>query len=55
MNKRHWNSISLESDFSDELLEELIDESYNILFKSLSKKAQVVILAKNSSRLTPNA
>jgi|GEM_PF-4812297 len=46
MNKRHWNSILLESNFSDELLEGLIDESYNILFKSLSKKAQAAILGK---------
>ena len=49
MNKRHWNSISLESNFSDELLEELIDESYNILLKSLSKKAQAAILEKKAS------
>jgi predicted DNA-binding protein (MmcQ/YjbR family) len=49
MNKRHWNSISLDSNFSDELLEELIDESYNILFKSLSKKAQQSILKQKPS------
>jgi len=49
MNKRHWNSISLESNVSDEFLEELIDESYNILFKSLSKKAQAIILEKKPS------
>ena len=44
MNKLHWNSISLDSDFSDDLLEELIDESYNILFKSLTQKAKRAIL-----------
>ena len=49
MNKRHWNSISLESNVSDEFLEELIDESYNILFKSLSKKAQAAILETKPS------
>ena len=44
MNKRHWNSISLESNVADAFLEELIDESYSILFRSLSKKAQAAIL-----------
>ena len=44
MNKLHWNSISLESDFANDLLEELIDESYKILFESLSKKVQRAIL-----------
>ena len=44
MNKLHWNSISLDCDFSDDLLEELIDESYNILLKLLSKKVQQAIL-----------
>ena len=46
MNKLHWNSISLDCDFSDDLLEELIDESYNLIFKLLSKKAQQAILGK---------
>ena len=49
MNKRHWNSVSLESNLTDEFFEELIDESYNIVFKSLSQKAQAVILGKKSS------
>ena len=46
MNKLHWNSISLEKDFPDSFLEELIDESYRILFESLSQKAQRAILEK---------
>jgi predicted DNA-binding protein (MmcQ/YjbR family) len=49
MNKRHWNSVVLESNVlesnvSDEFIKELIDESYNIIFKSLGKKAQAAIL-----------
>jgi predicted DNA-binding protein (MmcQ/YjbR family) len=48
-NKRHWNSVSLESNVSDELIEELIDESYNIVFKSLSKKAQSEVLDEMQS------
>ena len=49
MNKVHWNSISLESDFSDDLLEKLIDESYKIIFGALSKKVQQAILENQSS------
>ena len=44
MNKLHWNSISLERNFPDDFLEELIDESYKIIFESLSKKIQQAIL-----------
>ncbi|MGL6226953.1 MAG: MmcQ/YjbR family DNA-binding protein [Thermoguttaceae bacterium] len=44
MNKLHWNSIFLESEFPDDLLEELIDESYTILLHSLSRKKQQEIL-----------
>ena len=49
MNKLHWNSISLEGNFADDFLEELIDESYKILFESLSKKTQAAILANEPS------
>lgn len=49
MNKRHWNSISLEGDFENELLEELIDESYDIIFNSLTRKAQAEILGNMRS------
>ena len=45
MNKLHWNSISLDKDFADDFLEELIDESYKIIFGALSKKMQAAILA----------
>ena len=45
MNKLHWNSISLEKNFDDDFLGELIDESYKIILESLSKKAQAAILA----------
>lgn len=44
MNKLHWNSIFLDSEFPDDLLEELIDESYTILLRSFSKKKQQEIL-----------
>ena len=49
MNKQHWNSISLEGNFSDDLLRELIDESYNILLTSFSKKVQQEIMNGQST------
>ena len=37
MNKTHWNSIICEGLKSD-LIKKLIDESYDLVFKSLTKK-----------------
>ncbi len=38
MNKKHWNTIVINSDVSDKMLFELIDLSYQLVFKSLTKK-----------------
>lgn len=38
MNKKHWNTVSANADVSDDLLKELIDISYNLVFQSLTKK-----------------
>jgi predicted DNA-binding protein (MmcQ/YjbR family) len=39
MNKKHWNTVTLEeSDVDDETVKELIDHSYELVYKSLSKK-----------------
>jgi len=40
MNKEHWNSVYLDGDTPEELLREMIDESYALIFKSLSKREQ---------------
>lgn len=40
MNKKHWNTILLFSDLDDQLLKELIDHSYNLVFNSLPKKTR---------------
>lgn len=40
MNKKHWNTILINQDVSDALLKKLIDHSYQLIFKSLSKKIQ---------------
>ena len=39
MNKKHWNTVTLEdSDVDDESIRELIDHSYELVYKSLTKK-----------------
>jgi len=40
MNKKHWNTVSVNDDISDVLIYELIDHSYHLVYKSLSKKVR---------------
>ncbi len=37
MNKKHWNTIIIDGLLPEKLIYELIDESYNLVVKSLSK------------------
>ena len=43
MNKKHWNTITLDSDVNDDLITELLDESYQLVVKSLTKKARLIL------------
>lgn len=38
MNKTHWNSVYLDGAVPDDTLQSMIDESYNLVFESLTKK-----------------
>jgi len=38
MNKKHWNTITLEEDVNGKLLANLIDHSYELVVSKLSKK-----------------
>ncbi len=38
MNKRHWNTVSVNADVDDSLVYELIDLSYDLIVASLPKK-----------------
>ena len=40
MSKKHWNSVYLNSDVSDRMIYDLIDDSYQLVAKSLTKKLQ---------------
>ncbi len=44
MSKVHWNTIDFNSDVLDKMILELIDHSYELVFKSLTKKSQHEIL-----------
>ncbi|TDD76397.1 MmcQ/YjbR family DNA-binding protein [Flavobacterium caseinilyticum] len=43
MSKTHWNTIAVNESVSDALVKELIDHSYELVFKSLTKKLQIEI------------
>lgn len=43
MNKTHWNSVSLDG-LRRDLILKMIDQSYDLVFKSLTKKAKEEIL-----------
>ncbi|WP_299527365.1 MmcQ/YjbR family DNA-binding protein [uncultured Lutibacter sp.] len=40
MNKKLWNTMTIESGLSNELIKELIDHSYDLVVKGLTKKLQ---------------
>jgi predicted DNA-binding protein (MmcQ/YjbR family) len=46
MSKVHWNTVSIKSDVPNTVLKELIDHSYDLVFKSLTKKIQQEITAQ---------
>jgi len=37
MNKKHWNTVVINQTLSDSLIKKLIDNSYNLIVKSLPK------------------
>lgn len=38
MSKKHWNTVSCNQDLPSSKIKELIDHSYDLVFKSLTKK-----------------
>jgi predicted DNA-binding protein (MmcQ/YjbR family) len=45
LNKEHWNSLYLDGEVPDEVVKEMADESYRLIFSSLTKKVQKEILS----------
>ncbi len=40
MSKMHWNTVIIDGGLSNKLIRELIDDSYNLVVKGMSKKQQ---------------
>lgn len=40
MNKQHWNSIKVDGSMSDDMIKNLIDESYDLVVLKLTRKQQ---------------
>ena len=40
MNKKLWNTIAIEGGIPNSLIEELIDHSYELVVKNMTKKLQ---------------
>jgi len=38
MNKKHWNTVDMNTSVSDDLFSELIDHSYELVVKGLTRK-----------------
>jgi predicted DNA-binding protein (MmcQ/YjbR family) len=46
LNKTHWSSMDLSGSVPEEVLKQMLDCSYNLIFDSLSKKIQAEILTR---------
>ena len=44
MNKVHWNSVKADGNVPDDVVKDLLDSAYLVVFNSLSKKKQKEIL-----------
>jgi len=44
MNKKHWNTIIVNGEMKDEILIDMIDESYDLVVSKLTKKEKAELL-----------
>lgn len=51
MNKRHWISVYYNSDVPNDVFKQLIENSYKLVFKSLTKKKQIEIENSQADKL----
>ncbi len=41
MNKKHWNTVTLDGSMKDEILVDMINDSYNLVVAKLTKKEKI--------------
>lgn len=46
MNKEHWNSLYLDGEVPDEVLKNMADQSYDLIFESLNKKTKKELMGE---------
>lgn len=47
MNKKHWNTIDLEGRLTDKFIKELINESYKLVIRNMTKKERILLNLDN--------
>ena len=52
MNKRHWNTVALESDVPDELIAALVEISHGLVLNSLTRRARLLIAAEGDREVS---
>jgi predicted DNA-binding protein (MmcQ/YjbR family) len=40
LNKRHWNTITLDGSLPDQLVRDLVEDSYDLIFSALPKRTR---------------
>ena len=45
MNKKHWNTVLINGEMKDEVLIDMIDESYDLVVSKLTKKDKALLLS----------
>jgi len=48
MNKKHWNTVIINGEMKDEILVDMIDESYNLIVSKLTKKEKAELQSLHS-------
>jgi predicted DNA-binding protein (MmcQ/YjbR family) len=46
LHKKYWNTILIDGSIPDKLIKKWIDKSYHLVFASLTKKGQAVVLSE---------
>ena len=49
LNKRHWNTITLDGDAPDQLVRDLVEDSYDLVVAGLSRRAQTELRRASSA------